>query len=760
WMYYEVALQRTAPWPSLADVGYLASVPLTLVGLLSFPAAGRLASGRIRLVLDGLITAGALLGGAWPTLIEPVADQVHVGGHLILALAYPVLDLVLVVVAVTVAARSAPRQRRAAAFVVGGIVAVGLADAAFGALVTTGHYGTGAFLDVGWVVGFLLVAAGALTAAARSGGSDGPSERLTVWLTAAPYLPLLGLLAVAGVEQATGAALDGVLVVCGILVGALIVIRQAVISIESTRLADRLRSEAVSHRAAKEALDAGQRLARLGTFEIDFAANAVHWSDELYRILGHEPGAVPSTLPRLLAHFRTEDVTDVSRRLGQAGDGPLSFEYALVHPEGKWVSGSIRRERDGIEPITRVSGILQDVTERRWAQVELLEATEQLLTAQRVAGLGSWDWDVRTQRVRWSEEHYRIFGIEPSAEPADVEFLLGHLHPDDLPAVRSTMERALVTGVFDDVVYRVARPSGDERYVLGQGVVEYDHAGAPRRVVGTALDITDAKRAENELRAADRRFKQGFAQSPVGMVLVGLDGVAMQVNQALCEILARPEDRIVGHTIAEFVHPGDADIVQRGRAEMLASVRGTSQVELRYFRPDGSEVWALVGSSLVRDDAGEPLYFFGQIQDITDRKAAEALVAYEARHDRLTGAANRSALHEALDAAIPEGAALVLLDLDRFNEINDLLGHDVGDIVLVEAAQRLRDTCRPGDTVARIGGDEFAVVLRGIADLDRATRMAKMLLAGLEEAIVVRDVALHVRATLGIVVSDATSDAA
>ncbi|MBV8959658.1 MAG: hypothetical protein JO087_12895, partial [Actinobacteria bacterium] len=167
WMYYEVALQRTAPWPSLADVGYLASVPLTLVGLLSFPAAGRLASGRIRLVLDGLITAGALLGGAWPTLIEPVADQVHVGGHLVLALAYPVLDLVLVVVAVTVAARSAPRQRRAAALVVAGIVAVGFADAAFGVLVATGHYGTGAFLDVGWVVGFLLVAAGALTAAAR-----------------------------------------------------------------------------------------------------------------------------------------------------------------------------------------------------------------------------------------------------------------------------------------------------------------------------------------------------------------------------------------------------------------------------------------------------------------------------------------------------------------------------------------------------------------------------------------------------------------
>ncbi|MEY2477772.1 MAG: hypothetical protein QOG87_3087 [Actinomycetota bacterium] len=761
WTYYEVVLHRAAPFPSLADVGFLGCLPFGLMGLLAFPAVGDLTASRFRVAVDGLIIAGSLVGAGWTAVLAPITLRASGDLATFLGVAYPAADIVLVIAALTVAVRTPPGHRRAMAYVIGGIVAVAIADSAFGALAATGRYSTGQLFDAGWAFGFLLIGVGAVAAVERSSGRH-PADNGPVapWLKVAPYMPVLLLLAATTAEQAVSGRVPTAVMFIVAAIGVLVVARQLLVFIENGRLSDRLQSELERSRLTEAALASAQRLARLGSWEL--VGDQLQWSDEHYRILGYEPGEVTAGLPTILAHLHPGDAGAFASAISRSRhtNEPFILECRIrtVAGEERWITFSTNRVFDGDEGVARLHGTIQDVTERHEAERAVRETVAELAEAQRRAHLGSWEWEVATRCLTWSDELYRIAGRTRDDFEPDYNSFLSIVHPDDRAMAVSVLGDPAWAEDEPEITIRLVRPSGEVRWMLSRSSAVKDPDGRVRKFVGTCLDVTRTKEAEAGMLIAERRFQQGFDHSPLGMAILDLEGRIIRANRSFCVMVGRATDAVVGAGVVGLLHPQDLAPLRRARRDLLHGAAETMQVEARYVRPDGSFVWGDTISSVVRGPESEPAYFFAQIQDVTMRRAAEAEVARAARHDPLTGLLNRSGLNEAIEAA-HGSVALIVLDLNAFVEINEGLGHGIGDRVLVEVAARMTAESRSSDVVARVGGDEFAVLLPGVADPAVAQRVGSSLLVSLERAFVVEDVPLHVGATFGVAASAGNGDA-
>lgn len=215
----------------------------------------------------------------------------------------------------------------------------------------------------------------------------------------------------------------------------------------------------------------------------------------------------------------------------------------------------------------------------------------------------------------------------------------------------------------------------------------------------------------------DERFRLAFENAAIGMALVAPAGRFLRVNQALCELVGFGNAELVAKTFQEITHPEDLDLDLEYVRQMLAGERRTYSMEKRYIHADGHIVWILLNVSLVRDENEQPVYFISQIQDISERKQLEERLVFIAGHDEMTGLLNRRRFREELTRGVSYAkrykhqAALLLLDLDNFKQVNDTLGHFAGDQLVALVANRLRERLRATDTLARVGGDEFAVFL-------------------------------------------------
>ena len=236
--------------------------------------------------------------------------------------------------------------------------------------------------------------------------------------------------------------------------------------------------------------------------------------------------------------------------------------------------------------------------------------------------------------------------------------------------------------------------------------------------VAVVLDIT-ARRAPaaTEPLPPGGHFEEVFERAPLGTGLLDREGRWLLVNRALCDITGYTPEELIGRRFEAIVHPEDAENDLQQRRELLLGKIPAFQVEKRYFDAAGETVSAIVSTSLVRDQAGEPLHYIVQLQDISERKQLEEHLRHLADHDHLTGLRNRRLFDHDLKLQVArsqrygEMAGLVIIDLDNFKAINDSHGHAAGDDVLRAVARALTRRLRESDLVARLGGDEFAVLL-------------------------------------------------
>lgn len=253
------------------------------------------------------------------------------------------------------------------------------------------------------------------------------------------------------------------------------------------------------------------------------------------------------------------------------------------------------------------------------------------------------------------------------------------------------------------------------------------HAGF---VAGAGIAAVGAWRLNEELRAENReayrqaheseeRFKSAFEEAPIGMGLVGIEpateGRFLHVNRSMSELLGYSREEFSHLTFREITHPDDLEESVATFARIVAGDVRTYDLEKRYVRADGTVIWAAIHVSLVHDHAGNALYAIGQLQDVTERKAARELLTLQALHDELTGLSNRRSLLidlESLLGARSNGESeLLLFDLDGFKAYNDTFGHPAGDALLSRLARRLGQTVQGnGGRAYRMGGDEFCVL--------------------------------------------------
>jgi diguanylate cyclase (GGDEF)-like protein/PAS domain S-box-containing protein len=272
----------------------------------------------------------------------------------------------------------------------------------------------------------------------------------------------------------------------------------------------------------------------------------------------------------------------------------------------------------------------------------------------------------------------------------------------------------------DDVTATLRLRRRDERYVWVEAklrIVRDPDSGDVVETHAIVRDVNERVEAQRALAEAEERFRTAFEEGAIGMAITGTDGELLRVNRALCAVTGHRESDLEGRTMLSLLHPDDREQHAQEVERMLRGERHSARGERRYLHVDGQVVWVAVSTTLVRDAAGAARHFLTQAQDVTERRRYESELRYMADHDALTGLLNRRAFERELDRHVehiarygPRGAT-VLLDIDRFKNVNDTLGHGAGDHLIGRVADALRDRMRGDAVIARLGGDEFAILL-------------------------------------------------
>jgi two-component system, cell cycle sensor histidine kinase and response regulator CckA len=395
-------------------------------------------------------------------------------------------------------------------------------------------------------------------------------------------------------------------------------------------------------------------------------------NETLAALVGRTPDALAdATIVDLLAD---EDGRGVWQGLGSGVRPGFQVETRLRHRDGRPVVALLTATlvRDAANRPRYSICMLQDITARSEAQERLRANEAKLAEAQQIARLGSWEWDIASDRMTWSDELYRIYGVPLDRFPGSYRSYLDKVHPDDRGRVARVIETAVAERRAWSLDHRIIRPDGELRMIHARGEIVSDHQGRPAVVHGTCQDVTESRRVEDALRAAEQLFRRAFDDAPMGMALIDLDDRWLRLNRSICQIFGRTEQELRSRRLIELTHPEDRRLDRPLIQELLAGRRRSFAVEKRYIHADGRLIHALVHVSLMHGDDDQPLYFLVQLVDITERRRAEA---------------ERRAAQERMQAIIDNSPALVIVkDLaQRYLLVNrrweEVFGKPTDDVV-------------------------------------------------------------------------------
>ncbi len=395
----------------------------------------------------------------------------------------------------------------------------------------------------------------------------------------------------------------------------------------------------------------------------------------------------------------------------------------------------------------------RDVSERKRVEEALRTTEERWSFALEGAGDGVWDWNVQTGEAVYSVRLRAILGYAENELFNTYTEWDRRMHPEDKPGVMSELQ-AYLAGARDTYApeYRILCKDGSWKWVLARGkIMRRDAEGRPLRMLGTLSDISQRREREEALQLAATVFET----VDEAVTVTDLENRIVAINPAFT--------RITGYTLAE-VQGRNPRLLASGThppqfySEMWGALLGIGSWsgEICNRRKSGEPYIEWLSIKMVRDQHGRHTHYIGVFSDISARKAAEERIHHLAHYDVLTDLPNRMLMTDRIHHALVQARrdkmkmALMFIDLDKFKPVNDRLGHNIGDLLLQEVAARLLDSVRESDTVARIGGDEFVVLLSHVESEQDALVVAGKVLATLNDQFEIAGHKLFISSSIGI----------
>ena len=531
---------------------------------------------------------------------------------------------------------------------------------------------------------------------------------------------------------------------------------------------------------------------------LDLPGPRILWANDIfYRLTGYQPSEIVGQSPRILQGPLTDQ--SVLRKLRAAIE---TWQVCRVEILNYKKDGSTFWNEFEVTPLANDAGhfthwiaVQRDITERKEAEEITKKAYALLKTAEKLAHIGSWEWDIQRDIFTMSDEWLLIHGL--TNKNITMDELLPIAHPDDAKAIEQNFKDALDGIRPYSIIHRIIQQdNGKERVVSAKGIVSFDQQGKPSKILGTVQDITERKLAEEELERHRHHLEVVVKERTHDLTLLNKELkkeiiirekietklVTKEVNlieaQRIAKLGTWQLDLVSGKALwsEDLFNMYGLDpkkpvptplehrelFTEKGWEQLTTALTKVKDnglpytLELEHVRQGKENGWMLVNGEAIRDEKGLIVALSGYAQDVTERKRAELKLDRIGHYDILTNLPNRVLLAERLNQAIlncqhkNRSLAVAVLDLDGFKAVNDTYGNIVGDQLLVALAKRMQEAISDGDTLARIGGDEFIVVMVNVHNISDSECVLERLLKAAAEPTIIEDVLLQVSASIGV----------
>ena len=380
---------------------------------------------------------------------------------------------------------------------------------------------------------------------------------------------------------------------------------------------------------------------------------------------------------------------------------------------------------------------------------------QQYDAAQKLAGIGSWTLNLLDNTQVWSDGVYRILGEKEQSFEPSFEIFMSFLSESEQVKVQNSIQDAISGTKEYDIFHNINRKDGSICNVHAKAKVIYNEDNMPIKLFGTVHDITLQTQLQEKTKNTLSTLNSVIDNVNNLIFYKDINYVYMGCNHAFEKFMGHTREELIGNTDFDFF-PEDVAKHFRNLDQKIFD-DNTSVINAQWVvYPDGSDVYLHTTTTPFYDDNGTVIGLVGNSVDLTKEKDLSDKLSYHAHHDALTNLPNRVLFNDRLDHAIENAKrkqnelAVLFLDLDHFKQINDSLGHDVGDEILKIVSKRINSVLRSSDTLARLGGDEFTILIENINQIQESSLISQKILEVLNHPIHIEEHTLYISTSIGI----------